>query len=174
LLLLLARPPLPAMPTVKQLQAELKKRGLETKGKKSELEARLAEHDAPKDAPPAAAADAPPAEKEAAPPPAAAEAPPAEKEAAAPAPAPNASASRKRKADEDPAQAAATKAAKTAPQPKKAAASRGKAPVTEFRQDAYGKHETHTQYAPPTPPPPLAHTQYTRPTPRLSLPWRSD
>ena len=29
------------MPTVKQLQAELKKRGLETKGKKAELEARL-------------------------------------------------------------------------------------------------------------------------------------
>ena len=38
------------MPTVKQLQAELKKRGLETKGKKAELEKRLAEDDAAKEA----------------------------------------------------------------------------------------------------------------------------
>ena len=136
------------MPTVKQLQTALKKRGLDTKGKKAELEARLAEHDAQKDAPPAAAAEAPAAEKEAAQPPAATEAPAAEKQAAAPAPASNASASRKRKADEEPARAAATKAAKTVPQPKTAAASKGKkAPVTEFRQEAYGKYETHTQYA---------------------------
>ena len=110
------------MPTVKELQAELQSRGLDTKGKKSELEARLAEHDAQKAAAPAAAE--PTAAKESA---------PAE--------------SRKRKADEEPAQAAATKTAKTATQPKKAAASQGNAPVTEFRQDAYGKHQTHTQYA---------------------------
>ena len=130
------------MPTVKQLQEDLKARGLDTKGKKAELEARLAEHDAQKDAAPAA--EAPPAEKEPAPPPAAAEAPATEE--AAPA-----NASRKRKADEEPAQAApqSKKVATTAPQPKKAAgARRGNAPVTEFRQDAYGKYETHTQYAP--------------------------
>ena len=34
------------MPTVKQLQAELKKRGLDVKGKKAELEKRLEEDDA--------------------------------------------------------------------------------------------------------------------------------
>lgn len=43
------------MPTVKQLQADLKKRGLDTKGKKAELEARLAEDDAKKEAPEEAA-----------------------------------------------------------------------------------------------------------------------
>ena len=67
------------MPTVVELKKELRKRGLDEKGKKAELEARLAAHDAEQDEPAPAEeeAAAPPAESEHAPeetePPAAAE-----------------------------------------------------------------------------------------------------
>ena len=99
------------MATVKQLQAELKKKGLDTTGKKAELEARLEE------------ANAAPKAKAAAP------------------------ASKKRKAaEETPAPAKAAKVAMNGVGQKASAPKKGgKAAATDFRQDAYGKHETHTQ-----------------------------
>jgi hypothetical protein len=130
-----------AMPTVKQLQAALKAKGLDTKGKKAELEQRLAdaEQEEAAPAPKAAAAPAP------APPPKETEPEPAAPPAAAAAAASEPASSRKRKAAETPAAAAPSKAVKVA---KKAAPKAGgKAAVTEWRQEAYGKYETHTQYA---------------------------
>ena len=106
------------MPTVKQLQAQLKKKGLDTVGKKAELEARLAE---------AEAASAPAAEAESE----EAEAPPAKKPKAAASKKAEAAAKKKAAADEKKAAADEKK--------KKAAAAKAK---EEEEAEAAAEKET--------------------------------
>eukprot|EP01047_Picozoa_sp_COSAG01_P030682 COSAG01_NODE_2145_length_8304_cov_162.380256_9_plen_140_part_00 len=101
---------------VVQLKAELKKRGLDTTGKKAQLEARLAEDDAAKAAPPA------PGPAPAAPTPTA---PPTAPAAPPPAPAPAPPPSKKRKATDTPADTAAPSSKK------KAAAAQSKTPTPQ-------------------------------------------